>query len=430
MSEFVEDKKSSKKYDSALMMRLLSFVKPYKKYVVVAIILTVLVSGLGPFRPVLAKYAIDDSIANKDYDSLILISILLFVSLMAQSVIQYFLTYYTQYMGQKIIYDLRMKVFGHLQKLALRYFDKTPIGKIVTRVTNDVESLNELFSSGIVMIFSDVFIILWIFAFMFFLSWDLSLVTLSVLPALIYGTFLFKRKARDAYDRVRKHLASINTFMQEHISGIGIVQIFAKEKDENENFAGINGEYRKANVDGIFYYAVFYPSVELLSSIALALIIWYGGGSVIQEAISLGVLIAFIQYTEMFFRPIRDLAEKYNIIQSAMASSERVFGLLDNDTIIENPDEPKSLNNVKGKIEFENVCFAYNKDDYVIKNVSFSIEPGETVAIVGATGAGKTSMINILNRFYDIQSGNIKFDGIDIREVDKDELREHHELFF
>jgi len=199
MSEFVEDKKSSKKYDSALMMRLLSFVKPYKKYVVVAIILTVLVSGLGPFRPVLAKYAIDDSIANKDYDSLILISILLFVSLMAQSVIQYFLTYYTQYMGQKIIYDLRMKVFGHLQKLALRYFDKTPIGKIVTRVTNDVESLNELFSSGIVMIFSDVFIILWIFAFMFFLSWDLSLVTLSVLPALIYGTFLFKRKARDAH---------------------------------------------------------------------------------------------------------------------------------------------------------------------------------------------------------------------------------------
>lgn len=425
MSEFVEDSKSTKKYDSALMTRLLGFVKPYSRYVIIAIVLTIIVAGLGPFRPVLAKYAIDESIANGDYDSLIVISILLFITLIAQAIIQYFLTYYTQYMGQKIIYDLRMKVFNHLQKLALKYFDKTPIGKVVTRVTNDVESLNELFSSGIVMIFSDIFIILWIFAFMFFLSWDLSLVTLSVLPALIYGTFLFKRKARDAYDRVRKYLSSINTFMQEHISGIGIVQIFAKEKDENDNFAKINGQYRKANIDGIFYYAVFYPSVELLSSIALALIIWYGGGNVIQETVTLGVLIAFIQYTEMFFRPIRDLAEKYNIIQSAMASSERVFGLLDNKTIIENPENPKTLENVKGRVDFESVCFAYNEDDYVIKNVSFSIEPGETIAIVGATGAGKTSMINILNRFYDIQHGSIKFDGIDIREVDKDELRNH-----
>ncbi len=412
-----------KAYDSKLMKRLLGYVKPYKKYVFLAIILNIVVAGLGPVRPYLIKIAIDDSIANKDYHGLLVISLLLIASLLFQAVIQYLLTYFTQLMGQKIIYDLRVKVFSHIQKLALKFFDKTPVGRIVTRVTNDIESLNELFSSGIVMIFSDIFIILWIFIFMFLLAWDLSLVTLSVLPILFYGTFLFRRKVRDSYRNVRFHLARLNTYMQEHITGMNIVQIFNKEEDELKEFSRINEDHKDANVKSIFYYAIFFPSVEILSSIAVALIIWYGGGNVLEGTLTVGVLFAFIQYTEMFFRPIRDLSEKYNIMQTAMASSERIFKLLDDDTIIENPEKPVELKEIKGSIEFKNVWFAYNDNDYVLKDVSFKINPGETVAIVGATGAGKTSIISLLSRFYDIQKGSILVDGIDIRKMSKEELR-------
>ncbi len=423
MSQHHDDEILGKAYDSALMKRLLGFVKPYKKYVFLAIALNLIVAGLGPLRPYLTKIAIDDSIANKDYHGLLVISLLLIGSLLLQAFIQFFLTYYTQLMGQKIIYDLRIKLFSHVQKLALKFFDKTPIGRIVTRVTNDVESLNELFSSGIVMVFSDIFIILWIFVFMFFMSWDLSLVTLSVLPILFYATFLFRKKVRESYRDVRFHLARLNSYMQEHITGNSTVQIFSKEKRELEKFASINNDHKIANVNSIFYYAIFYPIVEILSSGAIALIIWYGGGEVVQKSMSIGVLFAFIQYTEMFFRPIRDLSEKYNIMQTAMASSERIFKLLDNDTTIDNREILKDFSNSKGEIEFKDVCFAYKEDEYVLKNISFRINPGETVAIVGATGAGKTSIINILTRFYDIQKGAILVDGIDIRDLDKEELR-------
>lgn len=412
-----------KAYDSKLMKRLLGFVKPYTKYVAAAILLNIVVAALGPVRPYLTKIAIDDSIANSDYNGLLIISLFLFGILVLQSVIQYFLTYYTQLMGQKIIYDLRIKIFAHVQKLALKFFDKTPIGRIVTRVTNDVEALNELFSSGIVMVFSDIFIILWILIFMFFMSWDLALVTLAVLPILIYGTFLFRRKVRDAYRDVRFHLARLNSYMQEHVTGMQVVQTFANEESEKEKFYGINNDHKQANINSIFYYAIFYPTVEILSSIAIALIIWYGGGEVIQSRMTIGVLFAFIQYTEMFFRPIRDLSEKYNIMQTAMASSERIFKLLDNETFISNPDNPVEMKKVEGEIEFKNVWFAYNPGDYVLKDISFKINPGETVAIVGATGAGKTSIINLFTRFYDIEKGEILIDGTDISEIDKRELR-------
>ncbi|MCF8259683.1 MAG: ABC transporter ATP-binding protein/permease [Melioribacteraceae bacterium] len=425
MAEVSSDEILGKAYDSKLMKRLLAYVKPYKKYVVLAIVFNILVAGLGPLRPYLTKVAIDENIANSDYDGLIVISILLFGSLIFQASIQYLLTYYTQLMGQKIIYDLRKKLFSHVQRLSLKYFDKTPIGRIVTRVTNDVESLNELFSSGIVMVFSDVFIILWILIFMFVMSWDLSLVTLSVLPALIYGTFLFRKKVREAYRDVRKYLARLNSYMQEHITGMSIVQIFAKEKSEEDRFAKINSDHKDSNVSSIFYYAIFFPSVEILSSLAIALIVWYGGGEVIQKSMSIGVLFAFIQYTEMFFRPIRDLSEKYNIMQTAMASSERIFNILDNDTFVNNPENPRRFNKVEGKIEFQDVSFAYNPDEYVLKNINFTINPGEAVAIVGATGAGKTSIINILTRFYDVPKGKILVDGLNIAEVDKHELRKH-----
>ncbi len=420
-----EDEVLGKAYDARLMKRLLQYVKPYRKYVIAAILLNVVVAAIGPVRPYLTKVAVDEHIANSNYSGLLIISILLLTSLIIQSAIQYFLTYYTQYLGQKTIFDLRMQIFRHIQNLALKFFDKTPIGRLVTRATNDVESLNELFSSGIVMVFSDVFIIIWILAFMFLMDMPLTLVTLSVLPVLIYGTFLFRRKVRDSYRDVRFHLARLNSYMQEHITGMNVVQIFNKQKDELKRFSSINSDYREVNIKSIFYYAIFYPGVEFLSSIAVGLIIWYGGGEIMQNTLTLGVLFAFIQYTEMFFRPIRDLSEKYNIMQTAMASSERIFKLLDNKTFVTNPDNPKKLENVKGEIEFKNVWFAYNDEDYILKDISFKINPGETVAIVGATGAGKTSIINILSRFYDINKGSILIDGIDIREVDKRELRKN-----
>lgn len=420
-----EEEILGKAYDSHLMKRLLGYIKPYRKYVIFAIFMNIVVAALGPLRPYLTKIAIDKYIANSDYQGLILISLILFASLLFQAVIQFFLTYYTQYLGQKTLYDLRTQIFTHTQKLALKFFDKTPIGRIVTRVTNDVEALGQLFSSGIVMVFSDVFIIVWIFVFMFFMDVKLSLVTLSVLPVLIYGTFLFRKKVRESYRDVRLHLARLNSYMQEHITGINVVQIFRKEKDEMKRFSDINNDYRQANIRSVFYYALFYPGVELLSSIAVGLIIWYGGGEIIRGSMTIGVLFAFIQYTEMFFRPIRDLSEKYNIMQTAMASSERIFKLLDNQTFVKNPEKPVKLEKVKGEIEFKNVCFAYNDDDYVLKDISFKINPGETVAIVGHTGAGKTSIINILTRFYDINKGAILVDGIDISKMDKKELRKH-----
>lgn len=419
----VEDEILGKAYDSKLMKRLLGFVKPYKKYVVLAIIMNVVVAALGPLRPYLIKIAIDDYIVNSNYKGLITISVILFAALMFQAIVQYFLTYYTQLMGQNIIYDLRVKLFSHVQKLSLKYFDKTPIGRIVTRVTNDVESLEELFSSGIVMIFSDIFIIIWILIFMFSMEWELTLVSLSVLPILIYATFLFRKKVRESYRDVRFQLARLNSYTQEHITGMSIIQLFSKEKKEKEIFSEINEAHKKSNIDSIFYYAVFYPIVEILSSGAVALIIWYGGGNIIQGTMTIGVLFAFIQYTEMFFRPIRDLSEKYNIMQTAMASSERIFKLLDNNLIIENPIMPKALVNFRGNVDFKNVWFAYNKEDYVLKDISFSVNAGETVAIVGATGAGKSSIINLLNRFYDINKGKILVDGIDLRDISKSDLR-------
>lgn len=419
----LEDEILGKAYDASLMRRLLKYVKPYRKYVVAAILLNVVVAALGPVRPYLTKIAVDDHIANGDYNGLIMVTALLLGSLLFQSFIQYFLTYYTQYLGQRTILDLRKELFTHVQKLAAKFFDKTPIGRLVTRVTNDVESLNELFSSGIVMVFSDVFIIFWILGFMFFLDWELSLVTLAVLPVLIYGTFLFRKKVRETYRDVRLHLARLNSYMQEHVTGISVVQIFNKEKDELKKFSSINHDHKKANINSIFYYAVFFPAVEFLSSIAIGLIIWYGGGQVVQQHLTLGILFAFIQYTEMFFRPIRDLSEKYNIMQTAMASSERIFKLLDDKTIIANPEKPENLSEVKGAIDFKNVWFAYNDEEYVLKDISFSINPGQTIAIVGATGAGKTSIINILTRFYDINKGAILVDGVDIKSIDKNKLR-------
>jgi ATP-binding cassette subfamily B multidrug efflux pump len=413
----------TKKVDPQIMKRLLAFFKPYGKYIAIATFLTITISALAALRPRLTPIAIDDKIMNHDLPGLQFIILIMFGTLVVQGIIQYIMTYLTSWIGQKIIYDLRKKIFDHIMSLDLKFFDRNPIGRIVTRVTGDVEVLFEVFSSGLVTAFGDIFLIIWILYFMFDLDPTLAVVTLSVLPFLIYGTSVFRKKVRESYRRIRILIAKLNSYIQEHITGITIVQYFSKEERTTKDFEEINREHTDENKKSVFYYAVFFPVVELIGAVSAGLIIWYGGGQVVQNAVSVGVLISFIQFTEMFFRPIRDLSEKYNILQTAMASSERIFALLDEKPEIYDSPEAKSTGEIKGRIEFKNVWFAYNNEDYVLKDVSFVIKAGEKVAFVGATGAGKTTIINLLSRFYEINKGQITIDGIDIKEMKLDELR-------
>ena len=432
MRDFRDDEILGKAYDSRLMKRLLKYVKPYWRQVLISILLVLILAVLNPLRPYITKFAIDDYILKSNYSGLTKLTLLLFGVLFLQGVLQYLLSYTTGWIGQRTIFDLRMEIFNHLQRLALRFFDKNPTGRLVTRVTNDVESLNEMYSSGIVLVFGDIFTILGILYFMFKLSFELSLVTLSVLPLLFYATFLFRNKAREAYREVRTLIAKINAFLQEHFSGISVIQVFHRGEEEFKKFDQINAKYRDANIKSIFYYAVFFPAVELISAIGIGLIIWYGGGEVIKGTVTIGVLISFLQYTEMFFRPVRDLSEKYNIFQTAMASAERIFKLLDTKVFIKQPENPVKLEKLRGEIEFKNVWFAYRddgeeiyNDDWILKNVSFKINAGEKVAIVGATGSGKSTIINLICKFYTTQKGQILIDGIDIKDIDERELRKH-----
>jgi ATP-binding cassette subfamily B multidrug efflux pump len=420
-----EEEVLGKAYDSRLMKRMLKYLRPYVWHVALAILMSILVSGMEAIRPWFTKHAVDVDIAQRDMHGLLITALLFLAVLIVRGVVQYLNTYLTQWIGQRTIYDLRMQLFEHLQNLGLKFFDRNPIGRLITRVTNDIEVLNEMFSSGIVMVFSDVFTIIGILYFMFSMSWQLALVSLSVLPLLFYGTFLFRKKAREAYREVRIQIARINAFMQEHITGMVVDQIFNREKKSFNKFEKINKAHRDANINSIFYYALFYPGVELIGALAVGLIVWYAGANALAGTITLGTVMAFLQFNEMFWRPIRDLSEKYNIMQTAMASSERVFRLLDDRTIIPEPVSPIPLPTIRGEIEFRNVWFAYNDTQYVLKDVSFRIAPGETVAIVGATGAGKSSTINLLSRFYDINKGQILIDGVDIRSVRTDELRKH-----
>jgi ATP-binding cassette subfamily B protein len=425
-----EEEVIGKAYDARLMKRLLRYLKPYKHHVVFAVVITIAYSGMGPLRPYLTKVAIDSYIERGNIYGLFKIIGILFGVIAVQALLRYGSSYLTQWIGQKTIHDIRMQIFAHLQKLGVKFFDRNPVGRLVTRVTNDVEALNELFSSGIVMAFGDIFTIVWILTFMFSLSWQLALVTLTVMPVLAYITMLFRKKVRASYRQIRILIARINAFLQEHITGIMVDQLNNREQRAFSNFDRVNSELRDANIKSIFYYALFYPGVELTSALAVALIIWFGGSHLVPESyfrlhggISLGILIAFLQYTEQFFTPIRDLSEKYNILQTAMASSERIFKLLDDKTFVAEARNPVRIKDVKGKIEFRNVWFAYDGDDYVLRNVSFVVNPGETVAIVGATGAGKTSIVSLLMRFYDLSKGEIFLDGINIKELATSDLR-------
>jgi ATP-binding cassette, subfamily B, multidrug efflux pump len=426
-----EEESLGKAYDGALMRRLLCYLKPYTWHVVAGIVLSILVSAMEAIRPYFIKIAVDENIAQKDAQGLLHTTLLFFSVMLVRGLIQYVNSYLTQWIGQRTIFDLRMELFEHLQRLGLRFFDRNPIGRLITRVTNDIEVLNEMFSSGIVMVFSDVFTIIGILYFMFTMSWQLALVSLSVLPLLFYGTFLFRKKAREAYREVRIFIARINAFMQEHITGMMVDQVFNREPKAFAQFSHINAGHRDANIKSIFYYALFYPGVDLIGAIAVGLIIWYAGVGALDGAITVGTVMAFLQFNEMFWRPIRDLSEKYNIMQTAMASSERVFRLLDDRSIVPDGAGAVALPAVRGDIAFKNVWFSYTpahdggEPDWVLRDVTFSIKAGEKVAIVGHTGAGKTSIISLLARFYDIQRGEILVDGIDIRSVKQADLRRH-----
>ncbi len=425
MEAYQDDEIIGKAYDSKLMKRLLAYVRPYRWQVAGAISLTVAISSLGPVRPYLTKVAVDEYITTGDYHGLFMIAGLIVLTLLVQSGIHYFAMYYTQWIGQHIVYDMRMQVFAKLQNLALSFFDKNPLGRLITRVTGDVEVLNEMFSSGLVTVFADVFVLTWIIAFMFFISWPLALVTLSILPLLVYGTFLFRKKVREAYRDVRKQVARLNAFLQERISGILTVQLMGREHREYQRYRKINRGHADAHIRSVFYYAIFYPSVELFSAVSIGLIVWYGGGQIVQGALTLGVLISFIQYTEMFFRPIRDLSEKYNIMQSAMASSERIFQLLDDDTVVPDTGTRNDTQIFRGDVVIENLSFAYKRGEDVLRDVSMTIPHGSTVAIVGATGAGKTTIISLLTRFYDFDRGRILIGGTDIKDIPVSLLRRH-----
>ncbi len=333
--------------------------------------------------------------------------------------------YILQYTGQKVMFDMRMNLFAHLQKLNVSFFDKNPVGRLVTRVTNDVAVINEMFTNVIVSLFSDIFILIGVVAIMFYLNWKLASVIMIVTPFLVLVTILFRNKVRRAYRWVRVTVAKINAYLAENISGIRVIQLFVREKENAKRFGVINRENFEAYMAQLLVFATFRPLIDLIYACAMALIIWYGGGRVIEQTLTFGALVAFLAYVEKFFQPIRDLSEKYNILQAAMASAERIFLLLDKKEILETSLGARRLKSISGDVDFEHVWFAYEDDNFVLKDISFSVEAGKSLAIVGATGAGKTSLINLLLRFYDVQRGSIKLDGIDIKELDRNELRKN-----
>jgi len=424
----VSNSTTDKAVDSDLLRRLYQFIRPYRWYVLLGIALTLSAAFMGTVRPKLTQIAVDEYIRNKDFQGLLWIVLLLIGALVGEFLLLVANTYLTRWFGQGTLFNLRNAVFKKIQSLHVQFFDKNPIGRLITRTTSDIEALSDLLSDGVVNIIGDMFRIFFILYFMFSMSWELSLVAISVLPILFYATFVFKAKVRVSFLNVRDQISRLNSFVQEHINGMGIVQLFNKEEREREKFKDINAAHRDAYIETIFYFAIFWPLVEIIASLAMALVIWYGGGRALMGQVTFGILLAFIQYVRDFFRPIQGLSEKFNTLQSALASSERIFNVLDTENEITDPAEPEKIGEVKGEIEFENVWFSYNKEETVLRDVSFKAEPGKTIAFVGATGAGKSTIINLLLRYYDIDEGSIKIDGKDIRDLTLSELRSNFAL--
>lgn len=417
-----EDSVSGKIYDGKLLRRLIRYGKPYWVMIVFAVAMIIVAAGLETLGPYLIQLAVDDYIVPAEYDGLAKIVAIYIGVLFANFIIRYLQILLTQYVGQKIIYDLRNEIFAHLQRLHQQYFDKNPVGRLMTRVTSDVESLNQMFTQGLVMVFGDIFLIIGIVFMMMTIHLELALWTFSVIPFLFLVSFLFRKKVRGAYSQIRLYLARINSFLQERISGMAVVQLFNRERDDFRTFKKINWDHADAFIKTIFYYAIFYPVVELLSATALAIILLRGGFLISDSLVSLGILIAFIQYARMFFRPISDLSEKYNILQGALASSERIFKLLDTEPQIIAPEKSVSKERLDGSVELRNVSFAYNTE-YVLKNIDLEVPAGKRHALVGHTGSGKTTTIRLIGRFYDVQEGQVLVDGIDVREWDLQNLR-------
>jgi len=406
-----------------LFKRVLVYLKPYAQWVALAIFLLLGVSLFNLAGPYLTKVVIDDYIKVSDFEGLDVVAGLYLAVLIASFVFQFCQSYLMQYIGQKVMFDLRSKVFAHLHRMSFSYFDKNPIGKMITRVVNDVEVLNEMLTSGLILIFSDLFTLAGIFAVMLYLDWRLTLVVCTVFPLLALGTRIYRVRARDALRKNRAHVTELNSYLEENLSGIDTVQCFNREKANHENFKSINRDRLKEDLRTVRYNAFYLPSIDLFNSLAVGMIFWYGGGRFVQDEIQLGVLVAFIQYLQKFFEPVRDLAEKFNIIQTAMASSERIFELLDTPEQLLDQVPPHPDFKIKGEVEFENVWFAYNDENFILKDISFSLSEGESLAIVGATGSGKSTLVNALCRFYDIQKGDVRFDGKSIKDINKYDLR-------
>jgi ATP-binding cassette subfamily B multidrug efflux pump len=471
-----EEEVLGKAYDSRLMKRLLGYLRPYKWQVVIALLSIILKAGADVLGPFLTKTAIDKylssasahnhSILDRFLSSRPLVGIAqlgvaYLLLLLVSFGLEYTQTYLMQWTGLKVMFDLRSQIFRHLQHMHIGFFDKNPVGRLVTRVTTDVDALNEMFTSGVVAIFEDVFVLAGIVLIMLGMNWWLALITFSVLPLIFWATMVFRKSVRDSYRRIRTAIARINAYLQEHVTGMVVLQLFNREKRAYSSFDRVNAQHMDAYKDAIMAYALYYPVVEVLSSVAIAMVIYFGGYGVLRSAVTIGVLTAFMQYAQRFFRPIQDLSDKYNILQGAMASSERVFKLLDTPVEIISPEQPRQASGA-GRIEFDHVWFAYRQIetsdekpalldagsnghgkidakaeagfetkaetkaetyDWILRDVSFTIEPGETVAIVGHTGAGKTTIISLLMRFYDIQKGAIRIDGVDIRQMELNDLR-------
>ena len=421
---FHEEEVLGKAYDARLMRRLLTYLWPHRTVVFVALCAILAHSLLQLAPPYLIKIVIDDYIPTGNISGLGTIAALFLSILIGSFILEYIETRTLQLTGQKIMFELRMQVYTHLQRLDLRFYNRNPVGRLMTRVTTDVDVLNDLFTSGVVSVFGDVFTLMGIMAVLLWMDWRLAIVAFSVLPIIVLITQWFRRHVRSSYRKVRTRIARINAFLQERITGMATVQLFAREKKDYVLFDKIDGLHRDANLESIFYYAVFYPAIELVSALAASLILWYGGGLVIRDALTLGSLVAFFQYSQRFFRPISDLSEKFNTLQAAMASSERIFALLDVPVVIQNPQQPlRRMANDPGHIAFSHVTFGYTPNEPVIRDVSFEVKPGERIGIVGATGAGKSTLINLLLRFYDVQQGQIMIDGVDTRDMDLRDLR-------
>ena len=413
-----------KAYDARLMRRLLGYLWPYRWQALTALAAIVLHSVLQLAPPYLTKVAIDDHIAVGQLDGLGTIAFVFLAVLVVSFAMEYLQTWLMQITGQRIMYDLRMAIYGRLQQLDVRFYDRNPVGRLMTRVTTDVDALNELFTGGVVAVFGDVFTLIGIMVVMLVMDWELALVSFAVLPLIALVTQWFRRNVRESYRTVRAWIARINAFLQENITGMGTVQLFRREPRNFERFQSINATHRDANIDSIFYYAVFYPAIEIFGSPSASIIIWYGGLAVLSEEMTLGALVAFLQYSSRFYRPISDMSEKFNILQSAMASSERIFKLLDEPMeIVSRPEAVRRDPSKPPRIRFDHVWFAYNGEDYVLRDVTFDVAPGQRVGIVGATGSGKTTIINLLMRFYDVSRGRILIDDTDIRDLALEDVR-------